>query len=166
MKTAGSQSAFLAHARALVPRRVAEVAPGLATLLHYPRSFLRFDLTAGVTVGAVAVPSSLAMAELAGLPVVYGLYGTFLPLAMYGLLGTSRQHVIGPDSTVAALTAVTVAPLATAGGEVDPARYVLLASVLALTMGAVLFLAGLLRLGSSRTSSASPCCSGTSTGLR
>ena len=147
MKTAGSQSALLAHARALVPRRVAEVAPGLATLLHYPRSFLRFDLTAGVTVGAVAVPSSLAMAELAGLPVVYGLYGTFLPLAMYGLLGTSRQHVIGPDSTVAALTAVTVAPLATAGGEVDPARYVLLASVLALTMGAVLFLAGLLRLG-------------------
>ena len=147
MKTAGSPTAFLAHARALVPRRVADVAPGLATLLHYPRSFLRFDLTAGVTVGAVAVPSSLAMAELAGLPVVYGLYGTFLPLAMYGLLGTSRQHVIGPDSTLAALTAVTVAPLATAGGEVDPARYVLLASVLALAMGALLFLAGLLRLG-------------------
>ena len=147
MKTASSPTAFLAHARALVPRRVADVAPGLATLLHYPRSFLRFDLTAGVTVGAVAVPSSLAMAELAGLPVVYGLYGTFLPLAMYGLLGTSRQHVIGPDSTLAALTAVTVAPLATAGGEVDPARYVLLASVLALAMGAILFLAGLLRLG-------------------
>src|SRR5438067_3517274 len=39
------------------------------------------------------------MAELAGLPVVYGPYGTFLPLAVYGLLGTSRQHVIGPDST-------------------------------------------------------------------
>ena len=49
--------------------------------------FLRFDLVAGVTVGAVAVPSSLAMAELAGVPVVYGLYGTFLPLAVYGLLG-------------------------------------------------------------------------------
>ena len=89
MQTAGSPTGLLAHARALVPRRTTDVAPGLATLLRYPRSFLRFDLTAGVTVGAVSVPSSLAMAELAGLPVVYGLYGTFLPLAMYGLLGTS-----------------------------------------------------------------------------
>ncbi len=102
---------------------------------------------AGVTVGAVAVPSSLAMAELAGLPVVYGLYGTFLPLAVYGLLGTSRQHVIGPDSTLAALTAVTVAPMAMVGGEIDPARYVALAAALALAMGLLLFLAGALRLG-------------------
>ena len=79
-----------------MPRTLAEAAPGLATLLRYPRSYLRSDLVAGVTVGAVAVPSSLAMAELAGLPVVFGLYGTFLPLAVYGLLGTSRQHVSGP----------------------------------------------------------------------
>ena len=116
----GSWAAVTAYARTRVPTSIAEAAPGLATLLHYPRSFLRFDLVAGVTVGAVAVPSSLAMAELAGLPVVYGLYGTFLPLAVYGLLGTSRQHVIGPDSTLAALTAVTRAPLATVGGKVDP----------------------------------------------
>ncbi len=97
--------------------------------------------------GAVAVPASLAMAELAGLPVVYGLYGTFLPLAVYGLLGTSRQHVIGPDSTLAAMTAVTVAPMAMVGGEPDPARYIALAAALALTMGLLLFLAGTLRLG-------------------
>ena len=114
---------------------------------HYPRAFLRFDLVAGVTVGAVAVPSSLAMAELAGLPVVYGLYGTFLPLAVYGLLGTSRQHVIGPDSTLAALTAVTLAPMAVVGGKADPSRYVALAAALAVAMGLLLFLAGLLRLG-------------------
>ncbi len=134
---------------ATIPGRwsLTRVAPGLATLLHYPRSFLRSDLVAGVTVGAVAVPSSLAMAELAGLPVVYGLYGTFLPLAVYGLLCTSRQHVIGPDSTLAALTAVTVGPMAIVAGKVDPARYVALASALALAMGALLFVAGLLRLG-------------------
>ncbi len=89
----------------------------------------------------------MAMAELAGVPVVYGLYGTFLPLAVYGLLGTSRQHVIGPDSALAALTAVTVAPIAAAGGEVDPTRYVALTAALALAMGALLFAAGLLRLG-------------------
>ena len=130
-----------------MPRSLAEVAPGLATLLHYPRSYLRSDLVAGVTVGAVAVPSSLAMAELAGLPVVFGLYGTFLPLAVYALLGTSRQHVVGPESTLAALTAVTVAPLAMVDGEVDPARYVALAAALAVAMGGTLLLAGAARLG-------------------
>ena len=142
-----SRTALASYAHALVPHSLAEAAPGLASLLRYPRSYLRSDVVAGVTVGAVAVPSSLAMAELAGLPVVYGLYGTFLPLAVYGLLGTSRQHVIGPDSTLAALTGVTVAPIAMEGGQVDPARYAALAAALALAMGLLLFLAGALRLG-------------------
>ncbi len=142
-----SRAALVSYARSLVPRSLADAAPGVAFLLRYPRSYLRSDVVAGVTVGAVAVPSSMAMAELAGLPVVYGLYGTFLPLAVYGLLGTSRQHVVGPDSTLAALTAVTVAPMATVGGEVDPARYAALAAALALAMGLLLFLAGALRLG-------------------
>ena len=139
--------ALVAYAQSLVPRSLEDAAPGLAFFLRYPRSYLRSDVVAGVTVGAVAVPSSLAMAELAGLPVVYGLYGTFLPLAVYGLLGTSRQHVVGPDSTLAALTASTVAPMAMVGGEVDPARYAALAAALALAMGLLLFLAGALRLG-------------------
>ncbi len=164
--TARSRTALASYAHSLVPRTLAEAAPGLATLLRYPRSYLRSDLVAGVTVGTVAVPSSLAMAELAGLPVVFGLYGTFLPLAVYGLLGTSRQHVVGPDATVAALTGATVAPIAMVGGEVDPARYAALAAALALAMGAMLFLAGAVRLGFVRTSSASRCCSATSTGSR
>ena len=142
-----SRAALVSYAHSLVPRSLAEAAPGVAFFLRYPRSYLRSDVVAGVTVGAVAVPSSMAMAELAGLPVVYGLYGTFLPLAVYGLLGTSRQHVVGPDSTLAALTGVTVAPLAMVGGEVDPARYAALAAALALAMGLLLFLAGALRLG-------------------
>ena len=143
----GPRPALTSYANTLVPRSLAEVAPGLAFLLRYPRSYLRSDLVAGITVGAVAVPASLAMAELAGVPVQYGLYGTFLPLAVYGLLGTSRQHVVGPDATLAALTAVTVAPMAMVGGEVDPARYVALSAALALAMGLLLFLAGALRLG-------------------
>jgi SulP family sulfate permease len=131
----------------MVPRSLAQAAPGLATILHYPRAYLRSDVPAGLTVGAVAVPASLAMAELAGVPVVFGLYGTLLPLAVYGLLGSSRQLVIGPDSTLAALTAVTIAPLVVIGGEVDPARYVALTAALALTMGLLLLAAGVLRLG-------------------
>jgi SulP family sulfate permease len=116
-------------------------------LRRYPRASLRPDLIAGVTVGAVAVPSSLAMAELARLPVQYGLYGTFLPLAVYGLFGTSRQHVIGPDSTLAALTGTTVAAVAAAHGGATPARIVALSATLALLMGVTLFIAGALRMG-------------------
>ena len=139
--------ALASYGRSIVPHSLADVAPGLAMLVHYPRAYLRSDVLAGLTVGAVAVPASLAMAELAGVPVVYGLYGTLLPLAVYGLLGSSRQHVIGPDATLAALTAVTVAPLAVVGGEPDPGRYLALTAALALTMGLLLFAAGVLRLG-------------------
>ena len=64
-----SRAALASYAHALVPHSLAEAAPGLAMLLRYPRSYLRSDVVAGVTVGAVAVPASLAMAELAGLPV-------------------------------------------------------------------------------------------------
>jgi SulP family sulfate permease len=134
------------YLRALTPRSLEGVAPGLSAVVH-GRGSVRPDLIAGLTVGAVAVPASLAMSELAGLPVVFGMYATFLPLAVYGLLGSSRQHVIGPDATVAALTAVTIAPMATVDGRVDPALYAMLAAALALAMGAVLFLAGLLHLG-------------------
>ena len=83
------------------------------------------------------------MAELAGLPVVVGLYATMLPLVGYALFGSSRQLVVGPEGTLAALTAVTIAPLA--GG--DPAQYAALAAALALVMGVVLLLGGLLHLG-------------------
>jgi len=134
------------YARDLVPRSLEDVAPGLSAVIHHEGG-VRRDLVAGITVGAVAVPASLAMAELAGLPVVYGLYATFLPLAVYGLLGSSRQHVIGPDATIAALTAVTIAPMATVGGKVDPALYGVLAAALALAVGAVLLLAGVFHLG-------------------
>ena len=134
------------YVRGLMPRSLEGVAPGLSAVIHL-RGGVRRDLVAGITVGAVAVPASLAMAELAGLPVVYGLYATFLPLAVYGLLGSSRQHVIGPDATLAALTAVTIAPMATVGGKVDPALYAVLAAALALAVGAVLLLAGVFHLG-------------------
>ena len=135
------------YCRELMPTSIAGVAPGLATLLHYDRSDARHDLVSGITVGVVAVPSALAMAELAGLPVQFGLYATLLPLAVYGLLATSRQHVIGPDATLAALTAATLAPLATVGGTVDPVLYAALAATLGLAMGGLLLLAGVLHLG-------------------
>ena len=74
---------------------------------------------------------------------VVGLYATMLPLLGYALFGSSRQLVVGPEGALAALTAVTIAPLA--GG--DPAQYAALAAALALVMGVVMVLGGLLHLG-------------------
>ena len=133
----------LAFARGYLPTSGWSLVPGLRDLRHYDRAALRPDLVAAVSVAAVAIPASLGMAELAGLPVVVGLYATMLPLVGYALFGSSRQLVVGPEGALAALTAVTIAPLA--GG--DPAQYAALAAALALVMGAVMVLGGLLHLG-------------------
>jgi high affinity sulfate transporter 1 len=118
-------------------------APGLATLREYRRPWLRGDLVAGITVAAYAVPQVMAYAELAGLPPVVGLYAIMVPLAVYAVLGSSRQLSVGPESTTALLTAAAIGPLA-AG---DPARYAALASILALVVAAYCLLGWLLRLG-------------------
>jgi hypothetical protein len=56
---------------------------------------------AGVTVVALALPSAMAYAELAGLSPVNGLYALLLPTVVYVLLGSSRQLVIGPEGSIA-----------------------------------------------------------------
>ena len=121
--------------------KIARRVPGLATLKSYKASFLPHDLAAGVTLGAVMVPVGLAYGALAGLPLA-GLYGSMLPLIAYALFGSSRRLVVGPDTAMAAIVAVAVAPLA-AG---DPARLAVLAAGLGVMTGGRL-LAGLLRLG-------------------
>lgn len=117
--------------------------PGLVRLRGYPRSWLRGDLVAGVTVAAYMVPQVMAYAGVAGLPPVVGLWTALAPFALYAVLGTSRLLSIGPESTTALMTAAAVAPLA-AG---DPARYAALASATALVVGGLLVLAGTARLG-------------------
>ena len=120
-----------------------DIAPGLGQFCHYPRSWLRGDVVAGVTVAAYLVPQVMAYATVAGLPPVAGLWSVLLPLAIYALLGSSRQLSVGPESSTALMTAVALAPLV-AG---DPARYAALAAALAILVGAACFLAGLARLG-------------------
>jgi sulfate permease, SulP family len=118
-------------------------APGLSTLRGYQRAWLRGDLIAGVTVAAYLIPQVMAYAGLAGLPPVTGLWAALPPLACYAVLGSSRLVSLGPESTTALMTAVTVGPLA-AG---DPARYAELATILALLVGALAVVAWLIRLG-------------------
>ncbi len=101
------------------------------------------DLTAGITVAALLVPQGMAYAELAGLPAVNGLYASFIPLLAYALLGSSRQLALGPTATVAVLTATVIEPLS--GGSATKA--LALAATLALLVGGVCVLGGLLRGG-------------------
>jgi high affinity sulfate transporter 1 len=117
--------------------------PIVEHLPDYPRHNLRRDLTAGVTVGALAVPSAMAYAELAGLPPIHGLYAVLFAAVGYALLGSSRQVIVGPEGALAVLVASALAAV----GVDDPAAAVALASMLALLVAAAFGLARLLRLG-------------------
>ncbi|GAA2437626.1 SulP family inorganic anion transporter [Actinomadura vinacea] len=109
----------------------------------YPRSWLRGDVLAGITVAAYLVPQVMAYAGLAGLSPVAGLWAMVPALVAYALLGSSRRLSVGPESTTALMTATVVAPLA--GG--DPAAYAGLAAGLALVVGLLALGAWCLRLG-------------------
>lgn len=117
--------------------------PGLYTLRHYRPQWLLADLTAGLVLTAILVPVGMAYAEAGGLPAIYGLYATIVPLLAYALFGPSRILVLGPDSSLAPMIAAAILPLA-AG---DPQKAVALAGMLALLAGFFGLTAGLLRLG-------------------
>ena len=82
--------------------------PILAWARHYDRSFLRTDLIAGLTVTAMIVPKNLGYAEIAGVPIVHGLYAAAAGAILYGLFGTSRQISTGPSSSLAAVAGSAV----------------------------------------------------------
>jgi high affinity sulfate transporter 1 len=119
------------------------ILPGLAQFRGYQRDWLRGDVVAGLTVAAYLVPQVMAYATVAGLPPVVGLWAALVPLAVYAVLGSSRQLSVGPESTTALMTATALGPLA-AG---DPGRYAALAAAVALLVGAICFVGGLVRLG-------------------
>jgi sulfate permease, SulP family len=122
---------------------VGRVLPIVGVLRSYRRGWLLRDALAAVTICAVLVPQALAYGQLAGLSPVTGLYAALAPLLLYPVFASSRRLMAGPESGLAILTAVALAPLATEGS----ARFAVLAAMLALLTGVVLILAGLLRLG-------------------
>jgi high affinity sulfate transporter 1 len=124
------------------PSGIARWIPGVATLRGYSFGWLARDLFAGLALTAILVPAGLAYAEAAGLPAVYGLYATAVPLLVYALLGPSRILVVGPDSALAALIVATVAPLAT-----GPEHLIVLAGMLSILAGGMCILSSLARLG-------------------
>lgn len=118
------------------------ISPVSEELPGYGGKTLRRDLLAGLTVAALAVPSGIAYAELAGLSPVAGLYALLLPTTIYTFLGSSRQLIVGPEGSISALVATAVIPLA-AG---DPQQYASLAALLALLVGGVFLVARIVRL--------------------
>ncbi|MBZ9666565.1 sulfate permease [Pseudomonas sp. LMG 31766] len=117
--------------------------PGLQTLRDYHLAWLPKDIAAGLVLTTMLVPVGIAYAEASGVPGIYGLYATIVPLLAYALFGPSRILVLGPDSALAALILAVVLPLS--GG--DPMRAVTLASMMAVVAGLTCLIAGLLRLG-------------------
>lgn len=107
------------------------------------RSTVRADLISGTTLAAYAVPSSIAYAQLAGMPVQTGLYCYLLAGIAYALFGTSRQLALGPTSSVALTLATTLGALAVA----DPSRYMALAGAAALLTGCIALGAWAMRWG-------------------
>ncbi len=109
----------------------------------YRRRWILRDALAAVTICAVLVPQALAYGQLAGLSPVAGLYAALAPLILYPIFASSRRLMAGPESGLAILTAVALAPLASEGS----AQFAVLAAMLALLTGGVLILAGVMRLG-------------------
>jgi len=117
--------------------------PGLQTLRQYQLAWLRHDIVAGLVLTTMLVPVGIAYAVASGVPGIYGLYATIVPLLAYALFGPSRILVLGPDSSLAAVILAVVLPLS--GG--DPQRAIALAGMMALVSGTVCILAGIARLG-------------------
>jgi len=115
----------------------------LATLRQYQAEWLTHDIVAGLVLTTMLVPVGIAYAVASGVPGIYGLYATIVPLLAYAVFGPSRILVLGPDSSLAPVILGLVFPLS--GG--DPLRAVALASMMAVVSGIVCIVAGLARLG-------------------
>ncbi len=117
--------------------------PGLILIKAYERPWLAKDLAAGLVLTAILIPVGMGYAEAAGLPAITGLYATIVPLIAYAVFGPSRILVLGPDSSLAAIIAATVLPLAQGNSD----RAVALAGMLAVLSGVFCVLAGIARFG-------------------
>ena len=117
--------------------------PFLFWLRGYRLEDLKYDASAGLSVALVLMPQSMANAQLAGMPAWHGLYAALLPALVGGLWGSSRQMVTGTVAVISLMGAAALQPLAISG----PEGYIAHIALLALLVGLIQLLLGLLRLG-------------------
>jgi len=121
----------------------------LKSLLPFLRWFpmskdtVRADSISGITVALVLVPQSMAYAQLAGLPVVYGLYAAFIPVIVASLWGSSNQLHTGPVAMLSLMSAAALIPFATPGTP----DFIELSIMLAMMVGVLRLALGLFKLG-------------------
>src|SRR5512137_932243 len=128
-----------------VKHRLLCLVPVLRWLPTYDKSWLKFDLIAGLTLAAFAIPDNMAYATLAGLPPEYGLYaGIMAPLA-YFIFATSRHASVGPSSSEAIMVATFFAAMAIV--ITSPEQYYGLVALTAILVGIICVVAWLLKLG-------------------
>jgi high affinity sulfate transporter 1 len=126
-----------------VKEKVTAAVPVFGWLPSYDRSWLKFDIIAGLTLAAFAIPNNMAYATLAGLPPEYGLYaGIMAPLA-YFIFGTSRQASLGPSSSESIMVATFLAAMVIS----SPAEYAGIVALTAIIVGVISVTAWLLKLG-------------------
>src|SRR6476620_1445688 len=133
------KSPFRSPSRRPLLQRIVPVAEHVRS---YRGKTLSRDALAAVTVAALALPAAMAYAELAGLPLVVGLYTLLLPAVAYALFGSSRQLIVGPEGAIAAMVGAALIPMTP-----DPEQRASLAALLALLVGAAYIVALLVRLG-------------------
>ena len=123
--------------------RIHHFFPIFSWIKTYSLSFLKGDVSAGLTVGIMLIPQGMAYAMIAGLPPVYGLYAALFPQVVYAIMGTSRQLAVGPVAMDSLLVAAGLGALSVS----TPSEYIALAAFLAVFMGVIQLVLGGLRLG-------------------
>jgi len=119
------------------------ILPILNWLPNYKKEWLKGDVGAGLTVGVMLIPQGMAYASIAGMPAVYGLYASIIPILIYAIFGTSRQLAVGPVAMVSLLTATAIGSFE----GLSNSDYISYAILLALLVGGIQFLLGAFRLG-------------------
>lgn len=112
-------------------------------LPQYKKTFLKSDIIAGLTVGIMLIPQGMAYAQIAGMPLVYGLYASVVPAIIYVIFGSSFHLSVGPTAVLSILVASSIGQLADTGTQ----TYIELTILLALIIGLIQLLLGFFRLG-------------------
>jgi SulP family sulfate permease len=115
----------------------------LQGILPLKRSQIPADIMAGITLAALNIPQAMGYTEIAGTPVITGLYAILIPMSLFAVFGSSRHLVVGADSATAAILAAGLTGLAATGSS----EYMSLCGLLALMAAGFLLLARLIRLG-------------------
>ena len=109
----------------------------------YSKNKLKGDFFAGLTVGALLIPQSMAYALIAGLPVIYGLYASIVPQVIYAFFGSSNRLSVGPTAMDSLLIGSGLVLLASIGSK----EYIELAIILSLLVGIIQALLGFMKMG-------------------